>query len=155
MNSELPREPEVLTTDERSHLLKYASALLTLPSVVGVAAPYIDVYVPDGWDWLSIPVIVALIVAAIRGVHSLAFPTVRAANPHAISLGAAAAIALLLAAPESIRLAVVNFPLRPVWVFASVGGTLLAVLYLWLAFKSRSAGQPPNKSLRSPPSRSK
>jgi hypothetical protein len=147
MNSEPSREPEVMTVAERVHLLKYASALLAIPSVVGVAAPYIDVYVPDGWHWLSIPVVVALIVAAIRGVHSLAFPIVRAANPYAVSLGAAAAIALLLAAPESIRLALVNFSLRPVWIFASAGGALLAVLYLWLALKSRAAGQPPNKSL--------
>jgi hypothetical protein len=147
MNSEPSREPEVMTVAERTHLLKYASALLVLPSVMRIAAPYIDVYVPDGWHWLSIPVVVVLIVAAIRGVHSLAFATVRAANPYAISLGTAAAIALLLAAPESIRLALVNFSLRPIWIFPSAGGALLAGVYLWLAFKSRAAGPPPNKSL--------
>jgi hypothetical protein len=146
MHSEHSREPDVVTIGERAHFLKYVSALLALPAVVGVAAPYIDVYSPAGWHWLSIPIVVALIVVAIRGVHSLAFPTVRAAHPYAIRLGASAAIALLLAAPEAIRLSVVNFPLNPVWIFASVGGAVLAVVYLGFAIKSRSASQPPNKS---------
>ena len=146
MHSEHSREPEVMTIGERAHFLKYASALLALPAVVGVAAPYIDVYPSDGWRWLSIPVVVVLIVAAIRGVHSLVFPAVRAANPYAIRLGASAAIVLLLAAPEAIRLSIVNFSFRPVWTFASVGGALLAVMFLWLAFRNRAAGQPPNKS---------
>jgi len=148
MNSDPTKSPDTLTDAERTDLAKFSSAILAIPAVIGVAGPYIDVYVPDGFAWVSIPVLVVLIGVGIRGIHALAYPSVRGARPFAVRLGALVALMLVAASPEAIRLAVLNYSVKPIWLFTSLGGVLLAVVYLAVAFKSRKTrGQPPDTSL--------
>jgi hypothetical protein len=125
-----------MSSEERRELVKYLSALLAIPAVFGVAVPYVDVYVPENWVWLAVLVVAAIVAAGIRGIHALVYPAQRAAHPYLIVLGSLVASALVVASPEAIRLAVVNYSINPLWIFSSVGGLVLAAVYLFLAFKS-------------------
>jgi hypothetical protein len=140
-------DSETLTNEERVYLLKYLAAFLAFPCVIGVTAPLLSVYLPEGWKWVSVVVIVALLASSIRGVHALVYPTVRAANPRAVALGVATAVALLLAAPESLRLSYVNYSAFPILIYLSVIGVLLAAVFLFFVWRTRGFdSQPPNTS---------
>jgi hypothetical protein len=137
-----------MSAEDRKGLAKYLSALLAIPAVFGVAVPYVDVYVPEGQTWLFVLPIAGVTAAGIRGVHALVYPGIRAAHPFSIWLGVLVASMLVLASPEAIRLAIVNYPLKPLWIWSSVGGLLLAAVYIAFVFRSRKTqGQPPNTSL--------
>lgn len=145
MATEGDPDSETLTNDERAHLLKYMAAFLAFPCVIGVTAPLLSVYVPEQWSGVSIVVIVALLAPSIRGVHALVFPPVRAARPRAAALADTVAVALVLLAPESLRLAYVNYAAFPILIYLSALGALLAAAYLYFAWRSRRfVSEPPN-----------
>jgi hypothetical protein len=136
-----------MTPEERAFYLKHLAATLSMAPVL-LSGPLADVYFDDGWLWMWPLLIVGPMILLLRGARAMLFAEEVMAKPRVIAYGAVTAVASLVFAPEALRLALVNFSLRPSWVVWTSISTAIALAYLWLAIRRwRTGGRSPNKSL--------
>jgi hypothetical protein len=133
-------DPNVLR-EWRLQYLKTGAIFAAWFSIFGITAPVINVDAESYSTqfFLSVQLAVAVAIAPsllfIRGLRVLFYPDTAAESPWAVRLGAIAACAYLTIVPRSLKLSLLNIHLRPSWIVISIAGTVVAMTYLWCAYK--------------------
>ena len=122
--------PQQMSSDERSQYLRTLGATFAMAPVV-ISVPIVEVHVSETWVWLWPLALPLPMILLFRGAALLLNARVGSFGPRWVAYGAVAAALLLVLAPESLRLAVVNFSIRPFWGAMTAVGTLVALAYIW------------------------
>ena len=118
----------------RSRQLKSLASLLGWVPVWGISVPLVNVYSNEQSAALFIVVSMVPVFFVVLGSQIL-YADANRRRPFAVVCGAVAACVQLTLVPYSAKLALLDFASHPAWLALTTAGTIVAITYLWFAYR--------------------